>query len=144
MLKCPECGKQFERRSPIQKYCSGACRRRVEARSYYHRNKSCKRLQWAANFKKHRESTKRKLLEIYGSECACCGEDFPDFLTLEHKLRDGTKHREKAGSSLQTWKDAIESVDFDRYEILCMNCNWAKRFSGECKGQEHKKSKVGG
>jgi hypothetical protein len=70
------------------------------------------------------------------AHCACCGETEFDFLTLDHINGGGTKHRtdvNKPGSEFYYW---IIKNDFpEGFQILCMNCNFAKGIFGECPHQ---------
>lgn len=52
--------------------------------------------------------------------------------SLEHKRNDGKEHRNSFTINYGHWKDAIDNINFERYEILCMNCNWATRFGKIC------------
>jgi hypothetical protein len=91
----------------------------------------------------------RKLKELvilhYGGKCACCGENEFDFLTLDHKNNDGSAHRkdvastekQKAnngrgmgGSKMYSWakRNGFPVI----FQVLCMNCNWAKGIHGVC------------
>ena len=81
----------------------------------------------------------------FGEECLCCGELEPIFLTLDHIQNDGAKKkRELSGnpssstahrsvSTRQIVQD-LKSRGWPREEIqvLCMNCNLAKRRIGFC------------
>lgn len=61
--------------------------------------------------------------------CACCGENELVFLTLDHLNGDGVKHRKKhkiiAGTQTFLWitKNGYPSG----FQVLCYNCNCAKR-----------------
>ncbi len=86
---------------------------------------------------------KEECLQHYGNKCSCCGEHTEEFLTLEHNLGNGNLHRKKlfkhnvGGSHMYRW---LKKQDYPAgYSILCMNCNWAKRYGGIC---PHKKGEV--
>lgn len=83
-------------------------------------------------YKKYREryrGIRQTFLEMYGGKCACCGESFQEFLTIEHKNGQTKKTRE---SSSKAYKNAIKFLDTSTYEILCMNCNHSKGKYGYC------------
>ena len=66
---------------------------------------------------------KMEALAVYGTKCACCGEDIPELLTFHHKRGDGARHRAKDPSAcnLPKWlKDHKYPKDF---QVLCWNCN---------------------
>jgi len=79
------------------------------------------------------------MIEGYGSTCVCCGIDEPVFLALDHVNDDGNVER-KAMSKTGKNK-GVEAAMFyrmvigegfpDRYQLLCHNCNHAKR-KGAC------------
>lgn len=105
-----------------------------------------------SNQDKCREASKksvRKLKELvlnhYGGICACCGEDEINFLTLDHKNNDGAAHRQSmastdkqkaskgrgmGGSKVYSW--AKKNGFPEMFQVLCMNCNWAKGIHGIC------------
>jgi len=83
---------------------------------------------------------KRKLIvmEHYSNgklECDCCGENIYEFLTIDHIDGGGSKHRkELKGNSMYDW---IIANDFpNNFRVLCMNCNYAKRFGDKCPHEE--------
>jgi hypothetical protein len=83
--------------------------------------------------KYYRTALRDKLLEIYGSKCACCGEANKAFLTLDHIRNDGKEDRAKEKHSAQVYRKAIKKPDRTVYQILCYNCNLGKgRNGGVC------------
>ena len=108
-----DCNNQFKSQGTWKKYCCSQCNARQRER-----NRS--------------KEIKAQLFNIYGNKCKCCGETEIAFLTLEHKLGDRVEHLKQVGNNTNMWKDAIENVDHERFEILCMNCNWAKGQFGYC------------
>ena len=86
----------------------------------------------------YRRKRKAKLrAEVYtllGNKCVCCGEDREVFLTLDHIYNNGAWDRKRVGSNVERiYLRALERTW--QYQILCRNCNWAKRF-GVCPHQE--------
>jgi hypothetical protein len=82
--------------------------------------------------KHHRKSLWKKVLDAYGSVCACCGEKQNEFLTTDHINGGGSEHLRKRGT-VGIYRDIIkEGFPRDKYQILCMNCNWAKSVYGKC------------
>lgn len=79
-----------------------------------------------------RQRLKDEVFEAYGGyKCACCGEPIREFLTIDHVNGDGAAHRRKIGSAaIYRW---LKREGFpDGYQVLCMNCNWAKGVFGAC------------
>jgi hypothetical protein len=77
------------------------------------------------------------VLAAYGGKCACCGEEHPSFLSMDHINGGGKKDRSKYGS-VQTWyRRALEEHPAD-LRVLCHNCNLARAFYGECPHQQER------
>lgn len=90
-------------------------------RKYYEKNKV-----W---MKKFRRDLRKEVIEAYGSICACCGEYRWQFLTLDHPKGDGQKDRAKHRNitgQIYGWakKNGFPKI----YQLLCMNCNWVRRY----------------
>lgn len=89
------------------------------------------------NSKKRREINKQKIFNYYGGTppvCACCGEKEIAFLSLDHINGGGIKHRKSIGSTsgaaMYSW--AIRNDFPPMFQVLCMNCNFAKGSNGKC------------
>jgi len=81
-------------------------------------------------------SLKQECFEYYGKKCSCCGEKITDFLTIDYKNGQGNIHRKRlfkynvGGVHMYRW---LKNNNYPNgYTILCMNCNWAKRYGGIC------------
>lgn len=87
----------------------------------------------------YQKERRAKAIAAYGGKCACCGEDEPTFLAIDHIFDDGADERRaqnmKGGNTLLGY---LERAGYpkDRYQLLCHNCNFAKRL-GAC---PHKRS----
>lgn len=82
-------------------------------------------------------------LAHYGAICACCGESRYEFLTFDHKNNDGAAHRrsDRGAARIAQW---LKKNDYpDGFQVLCMNCNWAKGRYGECPHERELKQDVG-
>jgi hypothetical protein len=99
----------------------------------YHKNKAtisvkinCSRLE-----------VRKKVILHYGGRCACCGEDGLQFLTMDHKHGDGAKRRKigepVSGYGLCLW--IIRNNYPEDMQVLCFNCNMAKRTGIACPHQ---------
>ena len=79
---------------------------------------------------------RREIFDHYGWECRCCGEKIKEFLSLDHINNDGYKDRNPGGSK-KSGKELyllVKREGFpDRFQTLCMNCNWGKKLgNGKC------------
>ena len=72
---------------------------------------------------------KAMCLDHYGRKCACCGEDNPGFLSMDHINQDGWAHR-KHGSGNAIYRYAITNGFPDTLQILCFNCNYGRARNG--------------
>lgn len=95
----------------------------------------------AAAKREYQVRLRRDVLNAYGGACACCGESEESFLSIDHINGGGAKHRASIGSggtALYAW---LRNRDYpkDSFQVLCMNCNFAKGSSGQC---PHEKRRV--
>jgi len=96
--------------------------------------------------KKSEEKLRIEVLSHYSNgamKCQCCGEQNILFLTLDHINNDGAKERKSLGwrgNGIAFYR-LLKKLGFpDGYQVLCMNCNFAKmRTGGIC---PHKAIKV--
>jgi hypothetical protein len=81
-----------------------------------------------------------KLIEEYGGKCACCGETEEAFLSIDHISGDGREHRKLIGTGGQAFYLWLKNHGYpkDNFQLLCMNCNFAKGKLGECPHQTKK------
>ncbi len=100
----------------------------------YHREKS--RAGGRKREKRFAARLKEECFQHYGKKCSCCEEIIIQFLTLDHEHGNGNNHRKKlfkhnvGGVHMYRW---LKKNNFPKgYTILCMNCNWAKRYGGIC------------
>ena len=112
-----------------------------ETRKEYGRN------YYKINRKKVSEKTAAKRAEIrrivfahYGGKCACCGEQTPQFLTIDHIENNGAEHRKKIGVKCGWvfYKWLLKNNYPEGHQLLCFNCNTAKGFFGICPHQQTK------
>ncbi len=88
------------------------------------------------NLKNQQLNFKNDCLQAYGKKCICCGETVAAFLTLDHEGGNGNDHRKSlfkhnvGGLHMYRW---LKKNNYPLgYRILCMNCNWATRYGGNC------------
>lgn len=73
---------------------------------------------------------RERVFAAFGKQCACCGETQEVFLTLDHIYNNGARDRKVYhGNVDMIWRRALD-VPW-QFQILCRNCNWAKRY-GVC------------
>ncbi len=94
-----------------------------------------------ATMKKNRKIMKTKLLTEYSKRisgidhpiCACCGEDFHEiFLTVDHVIPvSKTDYKRETGLYGRLIREGYP----EGYQVLCRNCNFAKRDSAQCPHQ---------
>lgn len=68
--------------------------------------------------------------------CACCNENTFQFLTIDHINNDGAEHRKTLKNKIYWWLK-INGYPED-FQVLCMNCNFAKGMYGKCPHQKEK------
>lgn len=94
--------------------------------SYYKnedRNKEVRKIRQRRN--------KEELIKEYGGKCVCCGESTYEFLTIDHINGEGSKHRSSLTTHFYRWLK-INNFPKEGYQLLCMNCNFAKGKYGSC------------
>ena len=134
--KCPMCKKEFEvaviNKIKLSKIVNESNVECVPNTKYCSQN--CSYLAKAQNQRIRRFQKKMKILQHYGGECCCCNEKEIRFLTLDHINGGGNEHRRKLfgsdkikGDRFYDW--VIQNNYPEGLQILCSNCNMAKRMS---------------
>lgn len=81
------------------------------------------------------KKTREEIFDHYGWVCKCCGENIPEFMTLDHINNDGYKDKNPCGSK-KSGKELyllVKKENFpSRFQTLCHNCNFAKKLKGGC------------
>lgn len=106
----------------------------MKLRQTYHRTEKFKDQQ-----KGYRQSLRVEIIREYGGQCVCpgCPETLQEFLTIDHIDGNGAAHRRidgKTGWQFYKWLKDNEYPK-DNFQLLCMNCNWAKHAYGICPHQ---------
>jgi esterase/lipase len=127
----PEQRKKFlERTKKWRKENPGKLK--IQRDKYNEKAKDLKSL-WA--FNKARRN-KIKIINAYGGVCSCCGEDTIEFLSIDHINNDGAKHRKELKILKTTFYQWIINNNYPKgFQVLCMNCNTAKGYYGQCPHQ---------
>lgn len=75
---------------------------------------------------------KKIVMEAYGNQCATCGEDRIECLTMDHKNNDGAiqrrQYRYTTGSRFYRWLIKNGFPDNLGLQVLCFNCNCSKLY----------------
>jgi len=91
------------------------------------------------SIKQRNRDLKRRAFAAYGGRCACCGQDFLDFLCLDHVNNDGAKRRRNGEAMAnQMYSQIVRYGVLPKgIQVLCHCCNFAKRIDGEkCRCQD--------
>jgi hypothetical protein len=80
------------------------------------------------NYTKNNSRKQRlKLIEFLGGKCRHCGFDDPRALQVDHVNGGGRKERFNYDNQCQ-YRKIIKDDKTGKYQLLCANCNWIKRF----------------
>ncbi len=116
------------------------------SRDYYQRNKE--KLQIKAKTPEGKTSDSSRHQAYYGrikkaviekfsngtNQCAVCSEKRIYCLSIDHIQGGGRKHREsvlEGKSYSQFYKWLLRNGTTEDYQVLCMNCQWEKRFKNK-------------
>ena len=138
---CAVCGSPLpEGKRKYRKFCSEKCQKeRLRESARKGTKKYAKAHPDRVNRYKREQRMKIKLkvLRHYGGEhpkCACCGESHMEFLTLDHMHGDGAKHRREIGLNVRRgglryyrWLIKNNFPEEIKLQVLCLNCNHAKK-----------------
>lgn len=95
-----------------------------------------------ATEKAKRLRLKLEVFNYYGGPiCKCCGETHMEFLSIDHVNNDGASHRRtlKGGGCGEKLYDWLKRNKYPPgYQVLCMNCNFAKGHFGVCPHETEK------
>lgn len=80
--------------------------------------------------KKIRPMVKKMVFDFLGGKCVRCGFTDIRALQIDHVNGGGKKELKKNGSGISYYKKIL--LDKNRkYQLLCANCNWIKRYENE-------------
>ena len=103
-------------------------------KSYYICKKCIREYNRVAGLK-DRRSLKAQVIKAYGGKCKCCGENHFEFLTIDHKTIARKQLENLSGDKLYRY---LRDKKFPKkhYQLLCLNCNFAKGHYGTCPHKE--------
>jgi hypothetical protein len=115
--------------------CDGELGENRSKDNIYNRSNLCSECyNFNANNKRKNSNVKNKILvmEHYGNgECANCGIDKLEYLTLDHFMNDGAKQRKelncKSGVNFYDWIIKNKYPNNLNLQVLCFNCNLSKQ-----------------
>jgi hypothetical protein len=147
ILRCKPCfnAKQREWRARTPELTKARKARNYEKQRDEYIKRATK---WAKQNKEKRQKSNKnwrwkirlQMIDAYGGKCVCCGEENKEFLTIDHIKNDGYKKRqegEQSGAALYK-KLRDQNWPKEEYQLLCMNCNFAKGHWGICPHQTQK------
>lgn len=89
---------------------------------------SCEKERQSSKAQTWNQKIRQKVLELLGNKCVKCG--FSDYraLQIDHINGDSPDDGTVTGSSY--YKRVIASIEKEelKYQLLCSNCNWIKRY----------------
>lgn len=129
---CVNCGKNPYK--PDRRRCEQCC---IKQNDWYKNSEYKDKNRVLA---KHRRKDRRaRIIDHYGSECVCCGELEPIFLSIDHINNDGADHRAhitkkrgrgKAAGSTTMYKWIEKNNYPTNLQLLCHNCNMGRHLNG--------------
>ena len=131
---CMYCGKIPP--SPSRKGCKDClaiCSKRTCRSSKKNPNKS----------RSYRKRVRKEVIEKYGGVCVCCPENRWQFLTIDHRDRNGGEERKKLygsqnGNSYKWFLKLRREPIREDLRVLCYNCNNAIHIFGVCPHEQER------
>ena len=80
--------------------------------------------------KTQHDKCRKAILDLLGNHCIRCGFDDVRALQVDHIKGGGSKERKawKGGNNFYLLKEILNNGWEGKYQLLCANCNWIKRF----------------
>ena len=75
-------------------------------------------------------------------QCACCGEDRTDFLTIDRVAGDSQQDEALGTESPEPVAWLLARTRLADLRLLCWNCQMARHLSGECPHETERRAKV--
>jgi hypothetical protein len=72
-----------------------------------------------------------RVLLYLGNKCAHCGIEDPRVLQIDHVKGGGCKEAAKGMTGSKLYKDVFIREPGEKYQLLCANCNWVKRYENK-------------
>lgn len=127
--KCRDCVSTYNKRY----YASNRTTVLAQVKKYRAENPDKVRHAVSKSNKARWQRLRRQAFDAYGWWCACCGEDEPQFLCVDHVNNDGAAHRaevKRQGISFGVFGWLQKNSYPDGFQTLCHNCNFSKHTNG--------------
>jgi len=160
LRKCKKCGREkplfdfpiYDHEKGLRRHECGHCHR-GRMNTHYRENLDHYKKRAARNYRakpssqwseQRRESSRQNakrysrewreiVIRHYGGKCACCGEDNPGFLTLDHTDNNGCQMRKVHGVGLRLYRWITKNNYPEIFQVLCYNCNCGRALNnGVC------------
>lgn len=120
----PECKRKQHNEACQKSYQKNKSKYKEPHRKYMQRTREIRR----KHYRNYRNALRKEVFQHYSPtlSCACCGETHFEFLQIDHIHGDGSNHRkrDKARDTI-LW---LKKNNYpEGYQVLCVNCNFAKR-----------------
>ena len=83
------------------------------------------------SMKRSKRRLRIRVLEHLGDKCVKCGFDDERALQIDHIHGGGRRELQRLGGTYRVYKLVLKSDPGVKYQLLCANCNWIKRFEDE-------------
>lgn len=125
--RCDECKAKLKEKR-LAKISQGICSCGGSLDSTYKLCEKCR-----SNLKEKRQQEKLITFEKYGGpQCACCGDNFLPFLTMDHINGDGATHRKQKITGVFLYRWLRKNNYPSGFQVLCYSCNGAKKQGLTC------------
>ena len=88
-----------------------------------------------ASSRRRRKKVKRRVIDMYGGQCACCSEKNIGFLTIDHINGDGQADRKRLKAA-NIYGVLVNTPLRSDLRVLCYNCNLGRRWVDVCPHEE--------
>ncbi len=80
--------------------------------------------------KEYRKRFKKAIFDILGNKCVKCGFTDERALQIDHINGNGHQDRKEKGDYYGRILKELTTIP-DKYQLLCSNCNWIKKFEND-------------
>lgn len=118
---------------PWEKTEKGRAYRRKYSTEYYRKHRE----KMAADAVADKRAKRLEILMLLGRVCSKCGFSDPRALQVDHVNGDGATERKVTwGGTHRLLREIKQNPS--RYQLLCANCNWIKRFENNEHGPKRR------
>lgn len=75
-----------------------------------------------------RRNRRIEVINLFGGKCVKCGFDDWRALQIDHVNGWGSKERRQFKDTYSYLELCVQNINTDKYQLLCANCNWIKRY----------------